>query len=346
LANLSKALTTAEIAEALELELRGDASVPIYRIASLQNATAGSISFVVDKKKLDISRGCKASALIVPPDLTTHASVSGAASLLLSDNPYLSYAQLTQLWMRLQAPQSVVHPSAVIDPEATVAETASVGAAAVVSAGAVISDNARIEAGAFIGPGTTIGTATRVHANATIHHNCVVGENCEIHSGAVIGADGFGFAPCGDGWEKICQLGRVVIGNRVSVGACTSIDRGALDDTIIGDGVILDNQIQVAHNVVIGPYTAIAGCTGIAGSATIGANCRIAGAVSIVGHISICDGVMITANTFVNRSIVDRGSYSSGVPMQDSSTWRKNAVRLRKLDVLSRDIQKLKSSSS
>jgi len=296
LANLSKALTTAEIAKALELELRGDASVPIYRIASLQNATAGSISFVVDKKKLDISRGCKASALIVPPDLTTHASVSGAASLLLSDNPYLSYAQLTQLWMRLRAPQSVVHPSAV--------------------------------------------------ANATIHHNCVVGENCEIHSGAVIGADGFGFAPCGDGWEKICQLGRVVIGNRVSVGACTSIDRGALDDTIIGDGVILDNQIQVAHNVVIGPYTAIAGCTGIAGSATIGANCRIAGAVSIVGHISICDGVMITANTFVNRSIVDRGSYSSGVPMQDSSTWRKNAVRLRKLDVLSRDIQKLKSSSS
>lgn len=346
MANLSKALTTAEIAKVLELKLQGDSSVLISRISSLQNATAGSISFVVDKNKLDMPGACKASALIVPADLTSRAELTAISSLLLSDNPYLSYAKLTQLWVQRSEHVRSVHPSAVIDPEARVADSAAIGAGAVVSAGVVIEDGVSIDAGAYIGPGTIIGSGTRIHANATVQHNCVIGKNTEIHSGAVIGADGFGFAPASNGWEKICQLGRVVIGDRVSVGACTSIDRGALDDTIIGNGVILDNQIQVAHNVVIGQNTAIAGCTGIAGSTTIGADCRIGGAVSIVGHISICDGVLITANSFVNRSILKRGSYSSGVPLQDSATWRKNAVRLGKLHTLSRDLQKLKNSSS
>ena len=160
----------------------------------------------------------------------------------------------------------------------------------------------------------------------------------------MIGSDGFGFAPGPKGWEKIHQLGGVRIGDRVSVGACTTIDRGALEDTVISDGVILDNHIQVAHNVTIGLNTAIAGCTGIAGSTAIGANCRIGGAVSIVGHISICDDVMITGNSFVNRSVLEPGSYSSGFPLETSAQWRKNAVRLHKLDALSRQVGKLKST--
>ena len=174
-------------------------------------------------------------------------------------------------------------------------------------------------------------------------HSCTVGRNCEIHSSAVIGSDGFGFAPSEGGWEKIHQLGSVVIGDRVNIGAGTTVDRGALEDTVISDGAILDNLIQVAHNVTIGANTAIAGCTGIAGSTTIGANCRIGGAVCITGHISICDGVTVTGTSFVNRSVDEPGSYSSGFPLQTSKQWRKNAVRLNRLDELSRQVVKLKS---
>lgn len=348
LANSSKA--TGEIAKALGLEIVGDVSLRITRISSLQNATTGSISFVADRKKLGLLSGeCKASALIVPLELIEQGELPAVPCLLPSANPYLSYAKLTQFWSRHNAlhdqQTGLVHPSAVIDPDAFVAESATIGPGAVVCAGATVAEQVVINAGVVVGSGVAIGQRTTLHANSTIYHDCVIGEDCEVHSGAVVGADGFGFAPHKAGWEKICQLGRVVIGNRVSVGACTCIDRGALDDTVIEDGVILDNQIQVAHNVFIGKNTAIAGCTGIAGSTSIGANCRIGGAVSIVGHITICDGVLVTANSFVNRSIKERGSYSSGVPLQNSSLWRKNAVRLGKLDALSRDFEKLKNTS-
>ena len=353
MANSSKA--TGEIAKALGLEIIGDVSLRITRISSLHNATTGSISFITDRKKLGLLSECKASALIVPRELIEQGVLPSVPCLLPSSNPYLSYAKLTQFWSRHNAqhdrPDGQVHPSAVIDPDASVAESATIGPGVVVCAGATIAEQVVINAGAVVGFGVAVGQRTTLHANSTIYHDCVIGEDCEVHSGAVIGADGFGFAPDPDpdpdkaGWEKICQLGRVVIGNGVSIGACTCIDRGALDDTVIEDGVILDNQIQVAHNVVIGKNTAIAGCTGIAGSTSIGANCRIGGAVSIVGHITICDGVLVTANSFVNRSIKERGSYSSGVPLQDSSMWRKNAVRLGKLDALSRDFEKLKNTS-
>lgn len=337
--------TSGEVAEALKLELLGDANVPIMRVSSLENATVGSISFVVNPKLLNRARDCMASALIIPSALRDQPLNAATLCRFPSDNPYLSYAKLTQFWAqhRWQGKGSI-HPSAVVDAEASVAESAFIGAGAVISAGAQISEHAIVAAGAYIGPFVTVGARSNIYANATIHHESVIGSDCEIHSGAVIGADGFGWAPDKSGWEKICQLGRVRIGNKVSVGACTTIDRGAIDDTVIEDGVILDNQIQVAHNVIIGSNTAIAGCTGIAGSASIGKNCRIGGAVSIVGHIKICDDVLITANSFVNRSIKEPGSYSSGFPLEDSLTWRKNAVRLHKLDALSRDINKLKNS--
>jgi len=344
LAKPLKILTAGQIAKAIGLEIRGDANIPIERISSLHCAATGSISFIVDKKKLFLLKECKASALIIPSDMSDQV-IDQAGCFLLSDDPYHSYAKLTQLWVKdNNATTGKVHPAAVIESGAHVAKSAKVGAGAVICEDVVIAEDVTVGAGVYVGVGVAIGRGTTLNANATIHHDCLIGEDCEIHSGAVIGADGFGFAPGKSGWEKICQLGRVVIGNRVSIGACTSIDRGALDDTTIEDGVILDNQIQVAHNVVIGKNTAIAGCTGIAGSASIGANCRIGGAVSIVGHITICDDVLITANSFVNRSIKERGSYSSGFPLQNSATWRKNAIRLQKLDTLSRDLEKLKNT--
>ena len=313
----NSSIATGEIAKALGLEIIGDVSLGITRISSLHNATTGSISFIADRKKLGLLGECKASALIVPLELIEQGVLPSVPCLLPSSNPYLSYAKLTQFWSRHNAQHDrldgQIHPSAVIDPDASVAESATIGPGVVVCAGATIAEQVVINAGAVVGSGVAVGQRTTLHANSTIYHDCVIGEDCEVHSGAVVGADGFGFAPDPDpdkaGWEKICQLGRVVIGNGVSIGACTCIDRGALDDTVIEDGVILDNQIQVAHNVVIGKNTAIAGCTGIAGSTSIGANCRIGGAVSIVGHITICDGVLVTANSFVNRSIKERGSY-------------------------------------
>ena len=325
-----------ELAQAVDAELIGDASAVVSHIASVENAEPGSITFITGRKFLPLLKQATPTAVIVPVELGTAVDTTR----LLSKNPYLAYAKLTRLWAGAMLPESsgFVHPSASVDSSARIGTGATIDAGAVIQANAAISANARIGAGAVVGVGCEIGECTVVHPNATLMHGVTVGNNSEIHSGAVIGADGFGWAPDADGWEKIHQLGGVRIGDRVSIGACTTVDRGALDDTIIEDGVILDNQIQVAHNVIIGKNTAIAGCTGIAGSTTIGSNCRIGGAVSIVGHISICDDVLVTANSFVNRSIREPGSYSSGYPLEDSKTWRKNAVRLHRLDQLARNV--------
>ena len=336
-----RGLSCSEIATSIGAELLGDGDTAITSIASIDNASAGSITFITGRKYLEALRVTRASAVILQKEFASATT----ATRLVMDNPYLGYAKLTRLWVSHNSDQATatVHESASVSEDAVLASGVSVGANAVIEPGAVIGDGAVIGAGSYIGRGVNIGAATVIHPNATLQHGCTVGSNCEIHPSAVIGADGFGFAPGGDGWEKIHQLGAVVIGDRVSIGAGTTVDRGALENTVISDGVILDNHIQVAHNVTIGVNTAIAGCTGIAGSTTIGANCRIGGAVSIVGHINICDGVMITANSFVNRSVTEPGSYSSGFPLQTSNQWRKNAVRLHRLDELSRQVGKLKS---
>ena len=193
-------------------------------------------------------------------------------------------------------------------------------------------DNVVIGAGCAIGNDTVIGSATRLYANVTLYHGVTIGSETILHSGCVIGADGFGFAPTSDGWVKIHQLGGVIIGDRVEIGACSTVDRGALDDTVIADGVIIDNQVQIAHNVRVGENTAIAGCTGIAGSTVIGRNCTIAGAVCIAGHLTIADGVHISAVTFINKSISEAGSYSSGTLAAPTSVWKRNAIRFGQLD--------------
>ncbi len=325
-----------DLAAAIGAELIGDPAAVVSRIASVEHAGPQSITFITGKKYLPLLAQSEPAAVVLPLDLRDQVSTIQ----LLSENPYLAYARLTQLWADALMPASdgVVHPSATIAENAQVDRSASIGPGVVVQESAVVGARATIGAGAVIGHASIVGEKTSVHPNATIMHGVTIGSDCEIHSGAVIGADGFGWAPSSDGWVKIHQLGGVQIGNRVSIGACTTVDRGALDNTIIADGVILDNQIQVAHNVVIGENTAIAGCTGIAGSTTIGRNCRIGGAVSIVGHISICDDVLVTANSFVNRSIKHSGSYSSGYPLEDSKTWRKNAVRLHRLDQFARNV--------
>ena len=337
---MTPAFNCHEIADAIGAEVIGDGSTKITSIASIESATEGSITFVTSPKYLKALRSTNASAVIMTAALAEETD----KTRLVMDNPYLGYAKLTRLWAMhpsYKNPASIHHTASIAE-NAVIAEEVHIGANAVVDAEAVLNKGAVIGAGAYIGQGTVVGEGTTIHSNATLLHGCVVGRGCEVHSGAVIGADGFGFAPGADGWEKIYQLGAVQIGDRVSIGACTTIDRGALENTVISDGVILDNHIQVAHNVIIGRNTAIAGCTGIAGSTTIGANCRIGGAVSIVGHISICDNVLITANSFVNCSVTESGSYSSGFPLEPSKQWRKNAVRLHKLDELSRQVGKLK----
>jgi len=337
----SVSLKCSDIATAIGAELLGDGDTVITSIAAVDNAKEGSITFITGRKYLDALRATHASAVILPKDFSTETS----ATQLVMDNPYLGYAKLTQLWVAHSSAQLTVpvHHSASVSEDATLEADVTVGANAVIESGATIGRGSVIGAGSYIGRSVSIGAGTVVHSNATIMHSCTVGRNCEIHSSAVIGSDGFGFAPSEGGWEKIHQLGSVVIGDRVNIGAGTTVDRGALEDTVIGDGVILDNLIQVAHNVTIGVNTAIAGCTGIAGSTTIGANCRIGGAVCITGHINICDDVTVTGTSFVNRSVDEPGSYSSGFPLQTSKQWRKNAVRLQRLDELSRQVVKLKS---
>lgn len=327
---IDSCLTTGEIAAHLGVPLIGDSNIAISRIAAVDSASAGSITFVTGRKFLHALAASTASAVILPERFAVATSIAK----LISDDPYLCYARLTQLWVNEVLPQrnGFIHSTAVIDESVQVHESASVGALAVIESGTVIGEGAQVGSGCFVGRSCKIGRRSMLHPNATIMQGSTIGEDCEIHPGAVLGADGFGWAPAKDGWQKIHQLGNVRLGDRISVGACTTIDRGALEDTVIEDGVILDNHIQVAHNVTIGRNTAIAGCTGIAGSTTIGSNCRIGGAVSIVGHIDICDNATVTANSFVNRSIVAPGSYSSGFPLEESSQWRKNAVRLHKLD--------------
>ncbi len=334
------ALKCSQIADAIGAELRGDAEILITSISSVETALEGSITFITGKKFLAPLRATQASAVILP-NAFAHETT---ATRLVMENPYLGYAKLTQLWSAhlFGTTTEHIHATATVAESATLAEGVAVAAQAVIEPNALIGANVVVGSGAYIGEGVTIGVGTVLHPNSTVLRGCSIGDHCEIHSGAVIGADGFGFAPSSDGWQKIHQLGTVTIGNRVSIGACTTVDRGALEDTVISDGVILDNHIQVAHNVHIGRNTAIAGCTGIAGSTIIGANCRIGGAVSIVGHINICDDVLITANSFVNRSVLAPGSYSSGFPLETSAQWRKNAVRLQRLDELSRQVGKLK----
>jgi UDP-3-O-[3-hydroxymyristoyl] glucosamine N-acyltransferase len=307
------ALQLGAIVDALGGELHGDATLTVQRLSSLQNASADALAFLSHPKYRKDLATSRAGCVIVSPAVQEEATVRGAC--IVTPDPYLYFARLTQFWKAQHArPDAVrVHPSAVIDPDATVDGTARIGAFCVV------------ERGARIGAGTVL------KSRVTVGEDCVVGDRCLLHPGVVIGADGFGFAPYQGGWVKIEQLGAVRIGDDVEIGANTCIDRGALEDTVIEDGVKLDNLIQIGHNVRVGRHTAMAGCVGVAGSAVIGAHCTVGGGAIVLGHLTLADGVHISAATVVTRSIHQPGQYTGMFPIDDNATWERNAATLKQL---------------
>ena len=317
-------LRLGSIVEELGGELCGDPERRIEGLAPLESATPAQLSFLANPKYQQSLAASRAACVIVAPALRDAAVARG--DCIVAADPYLYFARVTRLWKgKLEgAPVPGVHASAVIDPDAVIDPTARIGALCVVERGA------RIGAGTVLKPRVSVG------------ENCVIGERCILHPGVVIGADGFGFAPDGSGaWEKIEQLGAVRIGNDVEIGANTCIDRGALGDTVIEDGVKLDNLIQIAHNVRIGKHTAMAGCAAVAGSATIGAYCTIGGRAGILGHLQIADHVHISATSLVTRSILKPGHYTGVFPIDDNAAWEKNAAALKQLHKLRERIKAL-----
>ena len=323
-----------EIHRLLGGELIGDAALLIVRIGPLLGADSTTISFLSNPRYREQLALSQAACVIVGVELRDLAAARGAA--LVCDDPYLAFARLTQWWAaqtrRAAAPG--VHATAVIEEGVSIEPGASVGALAYIGRGA------RIGAGAVVGAQCHVGEAAELGAGSWLKARVVLGDACRIgargilHSGAVIGADGFGFAPNAGRWEKIEQLGAVVIGDDVEIGANTCIDRGALDDTVIEDGVKLDNLVQIGHNVRVGAHSAFAGCVGVAGSARIGRHCTAGGGAIILGHLELCDHVHITAATVITRSIHKPGQYSGLFPFDDNAAWEKNAATLRQLHSL------------
>jgi UDP-3-O-[3-hydroxymyristoyl] glucosamine N-acyltransferase len=330
-----------EIVEQLGGELIGDAALRIDRIETLDSATPQAIAFLANPRYRAQLDTTAAGCVIVAPALRDAAAARGA--VIVTADPYLYYARLTQWWAartRAAVPAGI-HPSALVDPSARLAAGVSIGALAVIEAGAEIGAGVSIGAHSYVGQGARIGAGTRLHARVTFHERCAIGERGVIHSGAVIGADGFGFAPSKSGWQKIEQLGAVVIGDDVDIGANTCIDRGALGDTLIGNDVKLDNLIQVGHNVRIGDHTAIAGCVGIAGSAVIGRHVMIGGAAMISGHLEIADHVNISGGTLVSHTIAKAGHYTGVFPIAENASWVKNAATLRQLHTMRERLRSL-----
>ncbi len=327
-------VSTREVAEALGGELIGPADQRIERIGSLEGATPATISFLSNPRFQAQLAQTRAGCVIVAPAFRDAAATRGAT--IVTPDPYLYYARLTQWWVKLTRPSrhAGVHATAVIDPAARVAPDATIEAFAVVEAHAVVESGCVVGAHSFVGAGAKIGANTRLAARVTLGAGCSIGARGIVHSGVVIGADGFGFAPTQGRWEKIEQLGAVRIGNDVEIGANTCIDRGALDDTVLEDGVKLDNLIQIGHNVHIGEHTAIAGNAGVAGSARIGPRCTIGGAANILGHLTLAEGVHISVASVVMRSIHKPGFYSGIFPIDDNAAWEKNAATLRQLHAL------------
>jgi UDP-3-O-[3-hydroxymyristoyl] glucosamine N-acyltransferase len=321
------AFTLQEIVSRLGGEAVGEAAVALTGVGTLDSAGPSQITFLTNPRYRSRLAATRAGAVILGRADREAASIPR----IISDNPYAYYARTVALFHPEPALQPGVHPTAQIHASAAVDSTAQIGAFVVVEANARIGAGARIGAHCAVGEGVDVGAGTLMHPRVTIYHGCRVGARCVLHSGVVIGADGFGMARDKGAWVKIPQVGAVRIGDDVEVGANTTIDRGALDDTVVGDGVKLDNQIQVGHNVVIGAHTVIAGCTGISGSVRIGRDCLIGGAVGIVGHIEICDGVTISGFTFVTKSINKPGTYTSGMPVMPHAEWLRNVAHLKRL---------------
>ncbi len=329
--------TLAALAERLNAELRGPAELQITGLGTLEAATEQQISFLSNPKYTPYLQTTQAAAVL----LTQEAAANFSGNALIVANPYLSFAQLTHLFDDPRPEPGLRHPSAIIDPSAQLDPSVTVGPGAVIEADCQLAAGVVVSAQCFIGQGCQLGENTLLNPRVTLYRRTQVGKDCILHSGAVIGADGFGFAPTGQGWEKIAQLGQVIISDQVEIGANTSIDRGALGATFIGRNVKIDNHVMIGHNVQIGENTAMAAFVGISGSTKIGANCLLGGSSGYAGHISICDNVQITGMGMVTGNITEPGTYSSGTGLLPSKQWRKAAVRFRQLDELNQKVRQL-----
>ena len=331
-------MTLGDLAERLGARLVGDAERQVGGLATLGEAGPDQVAFLANRAYLKDLPGTRAAAVLLHPQ---HADSCPVDRLEL-DNPYLGYAAASRLFDSLAGHDPAgIHPSAVVDPTVTLGERVEVGANAVIEAGATLGDDVVIGPGSVVGADTTIGDGSRLHANVTVYHGVVIGRRVILHSGSVVGGDGFGFAHDGSRWHKIAQLGGVVLGDDVEVGSCSSIDRGALGDTLIGNDVKIDSQVQIAHNVQIGEHSALAGCVGIAGSTKVGRHCMLGGGVGLAGHLTLCDGVQVTGMSLVTNSIHEPGVYSSGTGAMANAQWRKNAVRFKQLDDMAKRLTRL-----
>jgi UDP-3-O-[3-hydroxymyristoyl] glucosamine N-acyltransferase len=327
---MATAIPLAVLAEQLGATVEGDAAQSVCGVGTLESAGPGQLSFLANPKYRRQLAECRATAVLLGRDTDCPPGFTGTR-LRVAD-PYLAFARASRLLYPRPSVEPGIDPSAVVDASALVDASAQVGPHAVIGAGARIAAGVAIGAGCVVGRRVSIGTGTRLHPRVVVYDDCVLGAHCILHAGAVVGADGFGLAWSGERWEHIPQIGRVVIGDHVDVGANTTIDRGALEDTRIGDGVKLDNQIQIGHNCVVGEHTAIAGCVGIAGSTRIGPRCRIGGAAMLNGHIEVCADTQISGGAVVINSIREPGVYVSVTPLMPFAQWRRNAAQLRHLD--------------
>lgn len=336
----TKQLTLAELAKHLKVEFRGDPQCVIHGVAPLEKAQEGDISFFYDPRYRRALSTTKASVVI----LANKHIEDNRKNFIITETPRLIFAKTATLFQQTPDMTPGIHATAVIGQNCRIADSASVGANCVIGNNVSVGENTFIASGTVIGENSSLGSNCILWPNVTLYPNVQMGHRVIIHSGTVIGSDGFGFENEGGVWYKIPQLGGVIIGDEVEIGANTTIDRGALNNTVIGVGVKLDNLIQVGHNVVIGDHTVIAGCVAIAGGARIGKHCMIGGKVGIAGHLEIVDYVILTAGTTVSSSIVDQGIYSSGIPAHANRNWRKNAVRFMQLDDMARRLRKLEKN--
>ena len=317
-----------------DARLVGNPELPIHQLSSLENATEQGLSFLNHPKYTRKLAESKAACVVVAPAVEQIAAERG--TYIVAQDPYVYFARMTQVWKQQHSPARVasIHSSALVDASASIGKGVSIAAFACIGPHAVLADGVSVGEHCVIGINSAVGADSQLSARVTLGAGCSMGERCIVHSGVVIGADGFGFAPHGGRWEKIEQLGSVRIGNDVEIGANTCIDRGALQNTIIEDGVKLDNLIQIGHNVRIGAHSALEGCVGVAGSASIGAHCTIGGGAVVLGHLSLADHVHISAASVVTRSILKPGNYTGFFPIDDNAAWEKNAATLKQLNAL------------
>jgi UDP-3-O-[3-hydroxymyristoyl] glucosamine N-acyltransferase len=333
-------LSLGDIAKLIGADCHGDSSIIVESVADIKTANPGQLSFITNSNYLDYLKNSKASAFITSPEILSNLG-EFEGNFLLMENPYLGYAKAAQLFDSTPKPNSGSHPSAVIAKDVDLPISASIGPLVVIDEGCVIGEDVIIGAGSHLSINVSIGEGSRLYTGVNIYHGVAIGKRAILHSGCIIGSDGFGFANDAGEWIKIPQLGGVIIGDDFEAGANSIIDRGALNNTVIGNCVKLDNLVHIAHNVEIGDATAIAAMTGVAGGTTIGKGCTLAGRVGVIGHLEICDNVHLTVTTLVTRSITEPGIYSSGDVAQPNKEWKRKTARMRQLDELFNKVKTL-----